>query len=169
MPDNAVSIVIGRRGQNVRLASELIGWNINIISETEASSKRTSDFKQATSIFTDLLNVDDVIAQLLASEGYNSIDDLINAEESEIEAIEGFDEDIAKEIKIRALAAQEKGKSDLQQPDSLGEDGADGEEDVDGVGDDEHGEDLEQDFEEDLEGDSEQEAKDDKTENGDNN
>ena len=165
VPDNAVSIVIGRRGQNVRLASELIGWNINIISETEASSKRTSDFKQATSIFTDLLNVDDVIAQLLASEGYNSLDDLINAEESEIESIEGFDEEIAKEIKIRALAAQDKGKSDLQHPDSLGEDGADGEEDVDGVGDnignedsdDEHGEDLEQ------------EAKDGKTENGDDN
>jgi transcription termination/antitermination protein NusA len=102
VPDQQLSLAIGRRGQNVRLASQLTGWDIDILTEQEESERRQADFEKRTKLFTDALNLDEVVGQLLASEGFTSIEELAYVEEKELASIEGFDEETAQELQARA-------------------------------------------------------------------
>ena len=102
VPDQQLSLAIGRRGQNVRLASQLTGWDIDILTEQEESERRQAEFENRTRMFIDALNVDEVIGQLLASEGFNSVEELALVDTKEIAGIEGFDEDTAAELQTRA-------------------------------------------------------------------
>ena len=102
VPDAQLSLAIGRRGQNVRLASQLTGWDIDILTEQEESERRQAEFQNRTKIFIDALDVDEVVGQLLASEGFNSVEELALIDPKEIAAIEGFDEETAQELQERA-------------------------------------------------------------------
>ncbi|MDP1737888.1 MAG: transcription termination factor NusA [Caulobacter sp.] len=102
VPDEQLSLAIGRRGQNVRLASQLTGWQIDIMTETQESERRQKQFAETTALFQEALDVDEVIAQLLATEGFISVEDVAYVEPHEIAAIEGFDEDTADELQARA-------------------------------------------------------------------
>ena len=103
VPDDQLSLAIGRRGQNVRLASQLTGWDIDILTEAEESERRQAEFLSRTTMFAEALDVDEMIAQLLASEGFASIEEVAYVDLDEIAEIEGFDEDTAQEIQSRAL------------------------------------------------------------------
>ena len=112
VPDEQLSLAIGRRGQNVRLASQLIGWDIDILTEQEESERRQKEFSERSTLFMDALDVDEMVAQLLASEGFSSVEELAYIELDEIASIEGFDEETAGEIQNRAseyLAEIERG------------------------------------------------------------
>ena len=98
------SQVIGRRGQHVKLLSELVGWKVNVITEEVESTRRHEEFKKITQLFMDKLNLEEILAQLLASEGYDSIKSLAEADVGIIASIEGLDKEIAEEIIIRAKA-----------------------------------------------------------------
>src|ERR1700758_4009703 len=102
VPDDQLSLAIGRRGQNVRLASQLTGWDIDILTEQEESERRQAEFENRTRMFIDALNVDEVIGQLLASEGFTSVEELGVVDEKEVAGIEGFDDDTATELQTRA-------------------------------------------------------------------
>jgi N utilization substance protein A len=102
VPDEQLSLAIGRRGQNVRLASQLTGWQIDIMTESQESERRQREFVERTQLFQEALDVDEVIAQLLVTEGFASVEDVAYVELGEIAAIEGFDEDTAEEIQARA-------------------------------------------------------------------
>src|SRR5216684_4168651 len=102
VPDQQLSLAIGRRGQNVRLASQLTGWDIDILTEQEESERRQAEFENRTRMFMDALNVDEVVGQLLASEGFTSVEELAFVDEKEIASIEGFDADTARELQARA-------------------------------------------------------------------
>lgn len=102
VPDEQLSLAIGRRGQNVRLASQLTGWDIDILTEAEESERRQKEFVQRTDIFMNALNVDETVGQLLASEGFRSVEEVAYVEPSELASIEGFDDDTAAEIQARA-------------------------------------------------------------------
>ncbi|MEO8758696.1 MAG: transcription termination factor NusA [Devosia sp.] len=111
VPDEQLSLAIGRRGQNVRLASQLIGWDIDILTEAEESERRQKEFTERSALFMQALDVDEMVAQLLASEGFSSVEQLAYIEVSEIAAIQGFDDETAGELQQRAidyLAAIEK-------------------------------------------------------------
>src|SRR3989440_136340 len=101
VPDQQLSLAIGRRGQNVRLASQLTGWDIDIVTEQEESEHRQAEFEKRTKLFVEALNVDEMVGQLLASEGFNSVEELAMVDEKEIAGIEGFDEDTARELRSR--------------------------------------------------------------------
>jgi N utilization substance protein A len=102
VPDQQLSLAIGRRGQNVRLASQLTGWDIDILTEQEESERRQAEFEKRTKMFMETLNVDEVVGQLLASEGFTSVEELAMVESKELATIEGFDEDTAAELQARA-------------------------------------------------------------------
>ena len=102
VPDEQLSLAIGRRGQNVRLASQLIGWDIDILTEQEESERRQKEFVERSELFMNAMNVDEMVAQLLASEGFSSLEEVAYVEPIEIASIEGFDEDTAGEIQARA-------------------------------------------------------------------
>jgi N utilization substance protein A len=102
VPDAQLSLAIGRRGQNVRLASQLTGWDIDIITETEDSERRTREFRTLTDYFVETLNVEEVIAQLLVTEGFSSVDEIAFAEAEELASIQGFDESVAEALRERA-------------------------------------------------------------------
>ena len=102
VPDAQLSLAIGRRGQNVRLASQLTGWDIDILTEQEESERRQAEFQKRTQTFIDSLDVDEVIGQLLASEGFTSVEELAMTDEKDLAGIEGFDEDTARELQTRA-------------------------------------------------------------------
>src|SRR6476660_5249132 len=102
VPDDQLSLAIGRRGQNVRLASQLTGWDIDILTEAEESERRQAEFEKRTKLFIEALNVDEMVGQLLASEGFNSVEELAVVDEKEVAGIEGFDEDTAHELQTRA-------------------------------------------------------------------
>ena len=102
VPDDQLSLAIGRRGQNVRLASQLTGWSIDILTEEEESERRQKEFAERTALFQDALDVDEVIAQLLATEGFADIEDIAYVDLDEIAMIEGFDDATAEEIQTRA-------------------------------------------------------------------
>ncbi|RYE07154.1 MAG: transcription termination/antitermination protein NusA [Hyphomicrobiales bacterium] len=111
VPDEQLSLAIGRRGQNVRLASQLIGWDIDILTEAEESERRQKEFTERSALFMQALDVDEMVAQLLASEGFSSVEQLAYIDVSEIASIQGFDEETAGELQTRAvdyLAAIEK-------------------------------------------------------------
>lgn len=102
VPENQLSLAIGRRGQNVRLASQLTGWDIDILTEQEESERRQKEFAERSQVFMDALDVDEVIAQLLVTEGFASVEEVAFVDLSEIAHIEGFDENTANEIQSRA-------------------------------------------------------------------
>lgn len=96
------SLAIGRRGQNVRLASQLTGWNIDVMNETEEQEKRQKEFKEKTELFIRGLDVDEMIAHLLITEGFRSIEEVAFIEPAELESIEGFNSELASELQKRA-------------------------------------------------------------------
>ncbi|MDQ0314674.1 transcription termination factor NusA [Amorphus orientalis] len=115
VPDEQLSLAIGRRGQNVRLASQLTGWDIDILTEQEESERRQKEFQERTELFVDGLNVDEVVGQLLASEGFTSIEEVAYVELDEVASIEGFDEETAEEIQARAREHLEERERQLDE------------------------------------------------------
>ena len=115
VPDDQLSLAIGRRGQNVRLASQLTGWDIDILTEDEESGRRQSEFNNNTSTFVEALNVDEMVGQLLASEGFTDVEEVAYVEPDEIAMIEGFDDDTASELQARAREFLEKREQELDE------------------------------------------------------
>ncbi len=113
VPDEQLSLAIGRRGQNVRLASQLTGWDIDIMTEAEESERRQKEFTERSALFMEALDVDEVIAQLLASEGFASVEEIAYVEPQEVANIEGFDEGTADEIQTRARDHLDKRENEL--------------------------------------------------------
>ena len=121
VPDEQLSLAIGRRGQNVRLASQLTTWTIDILTEGEESERRQEEFRSRSKMFIDALDVDDVLAHLLVTEGFTSVDELAFVPIEELTDIEGFDEDIAGELKARAIAyIEEENKKVMARLEELG-------------------------------------------------
>src|SRR5579859_3598196 len=116
VPDtnNQLSLAIGRRGQNVRLASQLTGWDIDILTEQEESERRQADFENSTRVFMEALNVDEVVGQLLASEGFTSVEELALVDIKDLAGIEGFDEETATELQDRAKEYLDQLESELE-------------------------------------------------------
>jgi len=108
VPDDQLSLAIGRRGQNVRLASQLTGKAIDILTEADASEKRQKDFVERSAMFEKELDVDETLAQLLVAEGFTNLEEVAYVEVEEIAGIEGFDEDLAGELQNRATEALER-------------------------------------------------------------
>ena len=102
VPNDQLSLAIGRRGQNVRLASQLSGWDIDILTEDEESERRQEEFRTRSKMFIDALDVDDVIAHLLVTEGFTSVEEVAFVALDELAGIEGFDETVAGELQQRA-------------------------------------------------------------------
>ena len=102
VPDDQLSLAIGRRGQNVRLASQLTGWDIDILTEEEESQRRQKEFAERSDLFMNALNVDEMVAQLLASEGFTTVEEVAYVDSDEVASIEGFDEETAGELQNRA-------------------------------------------------------------------
>ncbi|MAZ18928.1 MAG: transcription termination/antitermination protein NusA [Ahrensia sp.] len=102
VPDDQLSLAIGRRGQNVRLASQLTGWDIDILTEEEESARRQKEFVERSNLFMEALDVDEMVGQVLASEGFTSIEEVAYVDSEEVSSIEGFDEETASEIQMRA-------------------------------------------------------------------
>ncbi|HUS96196.1 MAG TPA: transcription termination factor NusA [Hyphomicrobiaceae bacterium] len=102
VPETQLSLAIGRRGQNVRLASQLTGWDIDIMTDEEESVRRQKEFAERSQTFMDAFDVDEVIAQLLVTEGFTTVEEVAFVEIGEIASIEGFDDDTASEIQQRA-------------------------------------------------------------------
>lgn len=102
VPDEQLSLAIGRRGQNVRLASILTGWDIDILTETEESERRQQEFQTRSKLFIEALDVDEVIAHLLVAEGFVDVEDIAETSLGELARIEGFDDDVANELNTRA-------------------------------------------------------------------
>src|SRR6478752_5413886 len=113
VPDEQLSLAIGRRGQNVRLASQLTGWQIDIMTESQESERRQKQFAEATALFQEALDVDETIAQLLATEGFAAVEDVAYVEPEEIASIEGFDEETAEELQTRAREYLDKEAAEL--------------------------------------------------------
>jgi N utilization substance protein A len=113
VPDDQLSLGIGRRGQNVRLASQLTGWDIDILTEDEESRRRSEEFRQRSQMFIDALDVDDVIAHLLVAEGFTAIDQVAYVPIEDLTEIEGFDEEVAEELRNRAQTYLEERESEL--------------------------------------------------------
>jgi N utilization substance protein A len=113
VPDQQLSLAIGRRGQNVRLASQLTGWDIDILTEQEESERRQAEFEARTKVFVEALNLDEVVGQLLASEGFGSIEELAEVDQKDLAGIEGFDEDTARELQERAQEFLAKHEAEL--------------------------------------------------------
>lgn len=113
VPDEQLSLAIGRRGQNVRLASQLTGWDIDIMTEQEESERRQKEFNERTGLFMDALDVDEMVGQVLASEGFAQVEELAYVELDEISSIEGFDEDTANEIQMRAREYLERLEAEM--------------------------------------------------------
>lgn len=114
VPDEQLSLAIGRRGQNVRLASQLSGWDIDIMTEAEESERRQKEFADRTQRFIEALDVDEMLAQLLASEGFDSIEEVAYVAPEEIASIEGLDDDTASEIQARATEFLDRQASELE-------------------------------------------------------
>ncbi|MGH6763295.1 MAG: transcription termination factor NusA [Phyllobacterium sp.] len=102
VPDDQLSLAIGRRGQNVRLASQLTGWDIDILTEQEESERRQKEFTERSNLFMDALDVDEMVGQVLASEGFASVEEVAFVDADDISSIDGFDEETAAEIQQRA-------------------------------------------------------------------
>lgn len=103
VPDEQLSLAIGRRGQNVRLGSQLTGWQIDIMTEAEESERRQKEFAARTALFMESLDVDETVAQLLASEGFAEIEDVAYVDLHDLASVEGFDEETAQELQTRAV------------------------------------------------------------------
>jgi transcription termination/antitermination protein NusA len=108
VPDDQLSLAIGRRGQNVRLASQLTGHQIDIMTEEEASEKRSKEFAERSKMFEEELDVDETLSQLLVAEGFAELEEVAYVELSELASIEGFDDELAEELQNRAIEALER-------------------------------------------------------------
>ena len=108
VPDDQLSLAIGRRGQNVRLASQLTGRGIDIMTEAESNEKRQKEFVERSEMFQQELDVDETLAQLLVAEGFSELEEVAYVDPSEIAAIEGFDEGLAEELQSRAQEALDR-------------------------------------------------------------
>jgi N utilization substance protein A len=106
-------LAIGRRGQNVRLASQLTGWQIDLMTETADSERRQREFKERTDLFQKALDADETLAQLLASEGFETVEEIAYVEIEQLATIEGFDEEVAGELQQRAREYLEKLTAEL--------------------------------------------------------
>jgi len=115
VPDDQLSLAIGRRGQNVRLASQLTRYDVDILTEAEESERRQADYSKRTGLFVEGLDVDDVIAGLLVTEGFSTLEEIVEIEDEELAEIEGFDENVAAELKRRALASLERRDLELDE------------------------------------------------------
>jgi N utilization substance protein A len=115
VPDDQLSLAIGRRGQNVRLASQLTGWSIDILTEAEESERRQKEFAERSKLFCEALDVDEMVGQLLASEGFATIEEIAYVDRADVLSIEGFDEDTAEELQQRARGYLEKIESERQE------------------------------------------------------
>ena len=115
VPDDQLSLAIGRRGQNVRLASQLTGWDIDILTEAEESERRTEEFRIRSKTFIDALDIDEVIAHLLVTEGFTSLEEVAYVTANDLADIEGFDLDIAAELQARARTALERRDREYEQ------------------------------------------------------
>ncbi len=113
VPDEQLSLAIGRRGQNVRLASQLTGWAIDILTEAQEQERRKKEFEERTALFQEALDVDEVIAQLLVTEGFANIEEIAFVDSGEVSNIEGFDENFATEIQSRAKEYLERKEVEL--------------------------------------------------------
>ena len=102
VPDEQLSLAIGRRGQNVRLASQLTNLDIDIVTESDESARRQAEFAERTKLFVDALDIDEMMAQLLVSEGFTTLDEVAYVEVDELLSIDGFDEGTAGELQARA-------------------------------------------------------------------
>jgi Transcription elongation factor len=91
VPNDQLSLAIGRRGQNVRLASQLTEFDIDILTEEDESQRRQEEFRQRSALFMEHLNVDEMVAQLFVSEGFSTLEEVAFVDESEISSIDGFD------------------------------------------------------------------------------
>jgi N utilization substance protein A len=114
VPDDQLSLAIGRRGQNVRLASSLTGSAIDIMTEAEASEKRQKEFAERSKMFEEELDVDETLSQLLVAEGFSELDEVAYIDISELAAIEGFDEELGQELQSRATEAIERREEALR-------------------------------------------------------
>ncbi|EDQ35532.2 transcription termination factor NusA/transcription termination factor NusA [Hoeflea phototrophica DFL-43] len=113
VPDEQLSLAIGRRGQNVRLASQLTGWDIDILTEEEESQRRQKEFNERTQLFMEALDVDEMVGQVLASEGFSQVEEVAYVDLGEITAIEGFDDETAEELQTRAREYLDKVEAEL--------------------------------------------------------
>ena len=116
VPDDQLSLAIGRRGQNVRLASQLTGWDIDILTEQEESERRQKEFQERSGLFIEALDVDEVVGQLLASEGFANVEEIAYIELEDLASIEGFDDETATELQERAreYLARIEGEQDAE-------------------------------------------------------
>ena len=114
VPDDQLSLAIGRRGQNVRLASQLAGWSIDILTEAVESERRAEEFKTLSQLFIDALDVEEVIAHLLVTEGFTSIEEVAFIPVGDLASIEGFDENVAQELHNRAQAHLESKQKETE-------------------------------------------------------
>ena len=128
VPDEQLSLAIGRRGQNVRLASQLSGWEIDILTEEVESERRNREFLSMSEMFVEALDVDEVVAHLLVTEGFRLVEEVAFVPVADLAEIEGFDEDIAEELRNRArtyletvAAEQETRRVELGVEDEVGE------------------------------------------------
>ncbi len=108
VPDEQLSLAIGRRGQNVRLASQLTGFDIDIMTEADESERRQIEFAERSKLFIETLNVDEMVAQLLVSEGFATLEEVAFVSQEEITSIDGFDETTAEELQARARECLEE-------------------------------------------------------------
>ena len=123
VPNDQLNIAIGKRGQNVRLASRITNWKIDVMTEEQESKRRTDEFNNTTQIFMDILDVEEVIAQLLSAEGFLDIEQIANVDPNTLSAIDGFDEQLVEELKKRATKyINEKNNKIIEQLEELGVD-----------------------------------------------
>jgi N utilization substance protein A len=115
VPDDQLSLAIGRRGQNVRLASQLSGFEIDIMTEEEESEKRQKEYAERSKLFMEVLDVDDMIANLLVAEGFARVEEIAYVDLDEIALIEGFDDETAEELQARAQEYLEKERQQLDE------------------------------------------------------
>ncbi|RYE05759.1 MAG: transcription termination/antitermination protein NusA [Rickettsiaceae bacterium] len=104
VPTEQLSIAIGRRGQNVRLASNLTRWKIDVMTDEQESKRRSEEFNNTTELFMKVLDVEEVVAQLLSVEGYANIEQIAAADANSLAAIDGFEAELATEIQDRAIS-----------------------------------------------------------------
>jgi N utilization substance protein A len=115
VPDEQLSLAIGRRGQNVRLASQLTGWDIDILTEAEESERRQKEFATRTKRFVEALDVDEMLAQLLAAEGFDTVEEIAFVDRQDLASIEGLDEQTAEELQSRAREYLDRLAAELDQ------------------------------------------------------
>ncbi len=108
VPEGKLSLAVGRRGQNVRLASRLVGWEIKLLTADQESEKRLDQFQSCTNSLVEALDVDEILAQMLISEGFGSVEALVKSDEKQISSVEGFSVELARELLSRAKEAYAK-------------------------------------------------------------